>query len=192
MTSVGQFRMRRPKSPGIAGAGSARCWLSARTVTAYGQITHPAKMTAFILSLFQAISAVNLAACLGKSYWLGPRGKLTKPCGRYWSFCWRKTAFTAPCSIGIHRIGASRRPTAKALAEKGKPLGKLLDEVITIVQPETLRKWHRRLVASKWDFSHRRNSKPGRPAVSVEIERLVLRFARENPSWGYDRIVGAL
>jgi putative transposase len=80
----------------------------------------------------------------------------------------------------------------KVLAEKGKPLGKLLDDVITIVQPETLLKWHRRLVASKWDFSSRRKAKSGRPAVSVEMERLVLQFARENPGWGYDRIVGAL
>jgi hypothetical protein len=38
----------------------------------------------------------------------------------------------------------------------------------------------------------RRKAKPGRPAVSVETERLVLQFARENPGWGYDRIVGAL
>ena len=37
----------------------------------------------------------------------------------------------------------------QALAEKGKPLGKLLRNVITIVQPETLLKWHRRLAASK-------------------------------------------
>ena len=37
----------------------------------------------------------------------------------------------------------------KVLAEKGKPLGKLLEDVITLVQPETLLKWHRRLVASK-------------------------------------------
>ena len=43
----------------------------------------------------------------------------------------------------------------KTLAEKGKPLGKFLAEVITIVQPETLLKWHRRLIASKWDFSNR-------------------------------------
>jgi transposase InsO family protein len=77
-------------------------------------------------------------------------------------------------------------------AEKGKPLGQLLGDVITLVQPETLLKWHRRLVASKWDFSQRRKAKPGRPAISVEIERLVLQFARENPGWGYDRIVGAL
>ena len=80
----------------------------------------------------------------------------------------------------------------KVLAEKGKPLGKLLGEVITIVQPETLLKWHRRLVASKWDFSSRRTAKPGRPFVPPEIEQWVLQFARENPSWGYDRIVGAL
>src|ERR1039458_8375501 len=80
----------------------------------------------------------------------------------------------------------------KALAEKGKPLGKLLNDVITIVQPETLLKWHRQLVAKKWDFSSRRIAKPGRPFVPIEIERLVLQFARENPGWGYDRIVGAL
>jgi transposase InsO family protein len=80
----------------------------------------------------------------------------------------------------------------KVLAEKGKPLGKLLHDVITIVQPDTLLKWHRQLVASKWDFSSRRKGKLGRPSVSVEIERLVLQFARENPGWGYDRIVGAL
>ena len=80
----------------------------------------------------------------------------------------------------------------KALAEKGKPLGKLLRAVITIVQPETLLKWHRRLVASKWDFSSRRTAKPGRPFVPPEIEHLVLQFARENPARGFDRIVCAL
>jgi len=80
----------------------------------------------------------------------------------------------------------------KVLAEKGKPLGKLLADVITMVQPETLLKWHRQLVAQKWDFSSRRHAKPGRTPVSVEVEQLVVQFARENPSWGYDRIVGAL
>jgi putative transposase len=82
-------------------------------------------------------------------------------------------------------------PSARCSPKKANPLGKLLHHVITIVQPETLLKWHRHLVASKWNFSRRRKAKPGRPAVSVEIERLVLQFARENPSWGYDRIVGA-
>src|ERR1035438_10082760 len=54
----------------------------------------------------------------------------------------------------------------KVLAEKGKPLGKLLGEAITIVRPETLLKWHRRLVASKWDVSSRRKSKLGRLCVA--------------------------
>jgi putative transposase len=58
--------------------------------------------------------------------------------------------------------------------------------------PECPPEWHRRLVASKWDFSSRRTAKPGRPFVPPEIEQWVLQFARENPAWGYDRIVGAL
>jgi len=60
-----------------------------------------------------------------------------------------------------------------------------------VYQPLTL-KWHRQLVARKWDFSRRRKTKPGRPSILAEIEELVLQFARENPGWGYDRIVGAL
>jgi transposase InsO family protein len=83
-------------------------------------------------------------------------------------------------------------PERKALAERGKSLGQFLPDVLTIVQPQTLLKWHRQLVARKWDFSSRRKGQPGRPSILVEIEELVLQFARENPSWGYDRIVGAL
>src|SRR5450432_2473486 len=64
----------------------------------------------------------------------------------------------------------------KVLAENGKPLGKLLSDVITIVQPQTLLKWHRRLVASKWDFSRQRKDKLGRPFISIEIEQLVLLY----------------
>ena len=80
----------------------------------------------------------------------------------------------------------------KALAEKGKPLGQLLGEVITIVQPDTLLKWHRQLVAKKWNFSDRREKSVGRPPVDAVVEQLVIQFAQENPTWGYDRIVGAL
>ncbi|HLQ46919.1 MAG TPA: helix-turn-helix domain-containing protein, partial [Planctomycetaceae bacterium] len=61
-----------------------------------------------------------------------------------------------------------------------------------IITPETILRWHRQLVARKWDYSDRRNSSPGRPAVEQEIVDLVLKFARENPTWGYDRIQGAL
>ena len=80
----------------------------------------------------------------------------------------------------------------KALAEKGRPLGRLLGQVITIVQPETLLRWHRRLPATKWDFSTRRARGVGRPPVAAAVEKLVVQMAKENPGWGYDRIAGAL
>ena len=79
-----------------------------------------------------------------------------------------------------------------ALAEKGKSLGKLLGEVITIVQPGTLLKWHRQLVAKKWDYSKKKSVSRGRPATDSQIQSLVIQFAKENPGWGYDRIAGAL
>lgn len=80
----------------------------------------------------------------------------------------------------------------RSLAEIGKRLGrKALEEVATIVRPETILQWHRRLVARKFDGSRHRRY-PGRPPVPREIEKLVIRFAKENRTWGYDRIVGAL
>jgi putative transposase len=59
-----------------------------------------------------------------------------------------------------------------------------------LVSPATLLRWHRELVASKWTYLERRQ--PGRPRTPIDIEQLVLRMARENPSWGYTRIYGAL
>jgi len=83
-------------------------------------------------------------------------------------------------------------PERITLAEIGKRLGRrALREVACVAKPDTILAWYRRLVAQKFDGSkHRRY--PGRPPVSLEIEALVVRMARENSSWGYDRIVGAL
>ena len=80
----------------------------------------------------------------------------------------------------------------RTLAEIGKRLGrKALTEVASIVQPDTILAWHRRLVARKFDGSKKRSA-PGRPAIDRAIEELVVRFATDNRDWGYDRIAGAL
>jgi transposase InsO family protein len=80
----------------------------------------------------------------------------------------------------------------RRLAVKGKILGrKALGEICTLVTPDTILRWHRTLVARKWDYSNRRTH-TGRPRVSPRIVELALRMARENPTWGYDRIQGAL
>ena len=76
------------------------------------------------------------------------------------------------------------------LAKKAKILGRrLLDEIETLVTPDTLLAWHRKLIAKKWTYARQG---PGRPRVAQEITDLVLRMAGENVSWGYDRIQGAL
>lgn len=80
----------------------------------------------------------------------------------------------------------------RTLAEIGKKLStQALEEAATIVRPDTVLAWHRKLVAQQFDGSAHRTY-PGRPRVDPEIEELVLRMARENRSWGYDRIQGAL
>lgn len=80
----------------------------------------------------------------------------------------------------------------RLLAVKGKLLGrKLLAEFGTLFSPDTILGWHRKLVAQKW--THARKSSPvGRPLMDAELIALVVKFSKENPTWGYDRIAGAL
>ena len=81
----------------------------------------------------------------------------------------------------------------RRLAVKGKVLGrKLLEEVATLVTPDTILRWHRLLVAKKWDYSQRRWKPLGRPPIPEDVRALVVRLARENPKWGYDRIQSAV
>ena len=87
------------------------------------------------------------------------------------------------------RLSNSERIT---LAEIGKRLGrKALREVASVAKPATILAWYRRLIAQKFDGSKHRQY-PDRPSLSAEVEALVVRMARENSGWGYDRIVGAL
>ena len=80
----------------------------------------------------------------------------------------------------------------RVLAVKGHALGrKKLLELTTIVTPDTILRWHRELVAKKWDHSDKRKA-VGRPRIRQVIVDSILRFARENPTWAYDRIQGAL
>ena len=78
----------------------------------------------------------------------------------------------------------------RRLATKAKVLGRrVLDEIETLVTPDTLLAWHRKLIAEKWTYPRKGL---GRPRVTQEIIDLVIRMARENDGWGYDRIQGAL
>jgi putative transposase len=80
----------------------------------------------------------------------------------------------------------------KTLAAISHKLSKQdLQEVATIVKPDTILAWHRKLMAQKFDGSKQQQS-PGRPKIDPALETLIVRMAQENRSWGYDRIVGAL
>src|SRR6516165_1194211 len=83
-------------------------------------------------------------------------------------------------------------PERCTLAEIGKRLGrKALKKVACVAKPDSILAWYRRLIAHKFDGSQCR-SYPGRPRIRAEVQELVVRFARENSGWGYDRSAGAL
>ena len=92
--------------------------------------------------------------------------------------------------IGARRLQLSddqrRRLAVRAKLLKRRVLG----EFATIVTPETLLRWHRKLIAHKYDGSQRRAF--GRPPTTAELAALVMRTAMENRDWGYRRIQGAL
>ncbi len=96
-----------------------------------------------------------------------------------------------------HELSILRRQARRPqLTESDRLLLAALSRVIPrrswrafLVTPETLLRWHRRMVAWRWTYPHRR---PGRPAVDQEVRQLILWLARENSHWGYVRIVGEL
>ena len=79
----------------------------------------------------------------------------------------------------------------RRLAVRAKGLGrKLLAEVASLVTPDTLLAWHRKLIAEKYDGHNRRGT--GRPRTRKEWQDLIVRMAEENRTWGYRRIQGAI
>ena len=92
--------------------------------------------------------------------------------------------------LGERRLSLTNEQRVR-LAVRAERLGRVaLRGVVTLVTPETLLRWYRELVARKYDGSKGRRA--GRPPTKVEVAALVLQMARENPTWGYTRIRGAL
>ena len=80
----------------------------------------------------------------------------------------------------------------RRLAAKGKPLGRrVLDQVATIVTPDTILRWHRRLIAAKHTHPPKQK-RVGRPGLMKKIREHIVRIAKDNAGWGYARIQGEL
>ncbi len=79
----------------------------------------------------------------------------------------------------------------RRLAAKGRALGRrVLKQLGGLVTPDTILRWYRELIAKKYDGTSQRDG--GQPGTATSLQRLVVEFATENPSWGYTRIRGAL
>ena len=79
----------------------------------------------------------------------------------------------------------------RRLAVKAQALGReALAQIAAVATPATLLRWYRYLIAAKYDGS--KNRSPGRPPTAKDIRELIVRVARENPTWGYTRLRGAL
>src|SRR5512132_3287576 len=96
-----------------------------------------------------------------------------------------------------HELAVLRRQHPRGrMQPKGRALLAALSRLLPrarwsvfLVQPETLLRWHRRMVARRWTYP---STSQGRPPISEQVQQLVVRLARENPRWGYQRIHGEL
>jgi hypothetical protein len=95
-----------------------------------------------------------------------------------------------------HQLAVLRQSTRPKLGPADRALLAAISRLLPrsrwscfFVTPQTLLRWHRRLVARAWTSPHRRL---GRPPLDQELQQLIVRLARENPRWGYQRIQGEL
>jgi len=114
------------------------------------------------------------------------------------TLCFRSTeAKEIEILVLRHQLAVLRRqhprprlqPTDRALLAV---LSRLLPRarwLVFLVRPETLLRWHRRMVCRHWTYP---TTSTGRPPISEQLQQLVVRLARENPRWGYQRIHGEL
>jgi putative transposase len=92
--------------------------------------------------------------------------------------------------IGRRRLRFTDNQRRRLAAKAKQPGRRVLAQIATIVTPETLLAWHRKLIANKYDGSAFRTA--GRPRKSTQISNLAVHMAEENRGWGYLRLQGAL
>ena len=90
--------------------------------------------------------------------------------------------------LGTRRLRLADDDRRRLAARAYRVGRKALRAIATIATPDTLLRWHRQLIARKWTYARQ----PSRRNVLLEIRRLVVPMAEENPTWGYTRIQGAL
>jgi transposase InsO family protein len=90
--------------------------------------------------------------------------------------------------LGGRRVRLTDDDRRRLAARAYRLARRTLREIATIATPDTLLRWHRQLIARKWTYVR----KAGRRVTLLEIRRLVVRMAEENPTWGYTRMQGAL
>ena len=107
----------------------------------------------------------------------------------------REQLYIAQIKVLLEQLGGKPRrftDTQRAfLASIAKQIGrKVLFEITTLVTPDTLLGWHKRLIKEKWTYAQPK--RVGRPHIKAETEQRVIQMLRDNPAWGSDRIVGEL